>query len=187
VAARPNRGWELGSKTIGIYGLGNAGSSLAEKLSGFGCKIIAYDKYRSEPQENVSLLTLDDFFDQADIVSVHVPLTEETEALFTIEYFKKFRKPILFINTARGEIAPLEDIRTAIDSGKVIQAGLDVLECEKFSGMSQKQKEDFDWLRDSGKVIFSPHVAGWTYESYARINVVLVEKIGAFLEGKDFS
>ena len=183
----PNRGWELGSKTVGIYGFGNAGSSVAEKLAGFGCNIIAYDKYQIVNHEKVSQTTLEVFFEQADIVSVHIPLTTETRGLFSFDYFNNFHKPIIFINTARGEIAPLHDMRAAIESGKINQAGLDVLECEKFSKMSPKQREDFDWLRDSGKLIFSPHVAGWTYESYARINVVLAEKIGAFLERKDFS
>ena len=97
-------------------------------------------------------------------------------------FLEKFRKPIFFINVSRGEIAPLGEIRQALANGLIRKSALDVLECEKFNLMNAEQLENFNWLKDSGKVIFTPHIAGWTHESYARINEVLVEKIVHFLD-----
>jgi D-3-phosphoglycerate dehydrogenase / 2-oxoglutarate reductase len=102
--------------------------------------------------------------------------------MVNLEFFNKFAKPIIFLNTSRGEIVPLADLKAVVEDKKVKMAALDVLECEKLDKMTAKQAAAFSWLKDSGKVIFTPHVAGWTVESYRRINVVLVEKIAAFLD-----
>ena len=178
-----NRGYELGSLTVGIYGYGNTGSTLARKLAGFGCRIIAYDKYLEGVEDKYAeLVDLDTFFKESQILSLHIPLTVETDKLANKAFFEKFAKPIIFINTSRGEIAPLNDIQEALNTGKISMAGLDVLECEKFSKMTDEQTNTFNRIKESGKVLFTPHVAGWTHESYRRINVVLVEKIGAFLD-----
>ena len=178
-----NRGEELGSLTVGIIGYGNTGSSLAKKLSGFGCKVIAYDKYleviSDANAQQVDILTL---YKQTNILSLHLPLTNETRALASASFFRKFENLLIFINTSRGEIAPLADLRSALENGNVQNVGLDVLECEKLDKMSGEQIADFNWLKESGKVLFTPHVAGLTKESYVRINEVLVEKIGAFLD-----
>ena len=178
-----NRGYELGSLTVGIYGYGNTGSTLARKLAGFGCRIIAYDKYLEGVEDKYAeLVDLDTFFKESQILSLHIPLTVETDKLANKAFFEKFAKPIIFINTSRGEIAPLNDIQEALNTGKISMAGLDVLECEKFSKMTDEQTNTFNRIKESGKVLFTPHIAGWTHESYRRINVVLVEKIGAFLD-----
>lgn len=178
-----NRGYELGSLTVGIYGYGNTGSTLARKLAGFGCRIIAYDKYLEGVEDKYAeLVDLDTFFKESQILSLHIPLTVETDKLANKAFFEKFAKPIIFINTSRGEIAPLNDILEALNTGKISMAGLDVLECEKFSKMTDEQTNTFNRIKESGKVLFTPHIAGWTHESYRRINVVLVEKIGAFLD-----
>lgn len=178
-----NRGYELGSLTVGIYGYGNTGSALARKLAGFGCRIIAYDKYlQAIDDEYAELVDLDTFFKESQILSLHIPLTVETDKMANKAFFEKFAKPIIFINTSRGEIAPLNDIQEALNTGKISMAGLDVLECEKFSKMTDEQTNTFNRIKESGKVLFTPHIAGWTHESYRRINVVLVEKIGAFLD-----
>ncbi|RLD21196.1 MAG: phosphoglycerate dehydrogenase [Bacteroidetes bacterium] len=178
-----NRGRELGSLTVGIFGYGNAGSTLAKKLKGFGCRVIAYDKYLDKTDDSdAELVDLKTFYRETEILSMHLPLTNETDQLASTEFFNKFTHSIIFLNTARGEIAPLNDILKAIEDKKILQVGLDVLECEKFAKMTDDQSNTFNRLKESGKVLFTPHVAGWTFESYQRINVVLVEKIGAFLD-----
>ena len=178
----PNRGLELGNMTVGIIGLGNSGLAVAKKLSGFGCQIIAYDKYLEQSTHPNYLTDLNTLFSEADILSLHIPLTHETRAMINQSFLEKFRKPIFFINVSRGEIAPLGEIRRALANGLIRKSALDVLECEKFNLMNAEQLENFNWLKDSGKVIFTPHIAGWTHESYARINEVLVEKIVHFLD-----
>lgn len=178
-----NRGSELGSLTVGIYGYGNTGSAFAKKLSGFGCRVIAYDKYLDKSDNNYAeLVDLDTIFKETQILSLHLPLTDETFHLANNDFFNKFTHQLIFLNTSRGEIAPLKDLKKAVELTKIKLAGLDVLECEKFDKMNVHQSEAFNWLKDSGKVLFTPHVAGWSDESYQRLNVVLVEKIEAFLD-----
>ena len=177
-----NRGLELGSLTVGIYGYGNTGSSVAKKLAGFGCRVIAYDILDKEPDGHADIVDLPTIYRETDVLSLHIPLTADTHQLANGDFFKKFSKPLIFINTSRGEIAPLAALKEAIGNNNICLAGLDVLECEKFARMTDQQKRDFNWLKESGKVHFTPHVAGWTKESYERINVVLADKIAAFLE-----
>ena len=177
-----NRGRELGNMTVGILGLGNSGLAVAKKLSGFGCRVIGYDKYIDPSQHPEYQVDMDQIFQEADILTLHIPLTRETKNLVNEEFLGRFRKSLYFINVSRGEIARLSEVRKAMESGKIIKAALDVMECEKFSKMSEQQSKDFQWLISSGRVIFTPHVAGWSFESYARINEVLLEKIGHFLD-----
>jgi D-3-phosphoglycerate dehydrogenase / 2-oxoglutarate reductase len=177
-----NRGFELGSLTVGIYGYGNTGSSLAKKLTGFGCQVIAYDKYLDSVDENAELVDLDTFFKETQILSLHIPLTDETNRMANVDFFRRFSQQLIFLNTSRGEIAPLADLADAIKAELIRMAALDVLECEKLDKMNEQQYTAFNWLKSSGKVIFTPHVAGWTAESHQRLNVVLVEKIAAFLD-----
>ena len=181
-AREENRGNELSKMTVGLVGLGNSGLAVAKKLGGFGCKVIAYDKYLDASSYPNYLVDESRFFSEVDILSLHIPLTPETDSLLTTEYLNRFSKPLYFINVSRGEIANFATLRTALGSGKIIKAALDVLECEDFSKLSRSQKNDLEWLKKSGKVIFTPHVAGWTYESYERINAVLVEKMVLFLD-----
>ncbi|MEN8248154.1 MAG: NAD(P)-dependent oxidoreductase [Bacteroidota bacterium] len=178
-----NRGYELGSLTVGIIGYGNSGSSLAKKLAGFGCKVIAYDKYIEElPDDNAQMVNMDSIYEETDILSLHIPLTDETRALADNEFFSRFKKNIIFINTSRGEIAPVHNILNAINNEKIKSAGLDVLECEKFSNLSHNQVKLLEELKDTGSVLFTPHIAGWTFESYAKINKVIADKISEFLD-----
>lgn len=173
-----NRGEELGNKTVGIIGYGNMGTSLAKKLSAFGCKIIAFDKYK--PVFNNSFaqsVSLAQIKEETDILSLHIPLTKETSELTSGNFFSDFKKNIIFINSSRGEIAPLDSIAEAIKKGTILKAGLDVLENEKLNTLTTNQSSSFEFLRNSGKVIFTPHVAGWSKESYQRIGEVLVKKI----------
>lgn len=171
-----NRGIELSGKTVGIIGYGFMGSSFAKKLRGFDVNIIAYDKYKSGfGDEFVKEVSMEQIVRHSDILSLHIPLTRETRQLVDDEYLFHFKKPIFLLNTARGEIVNTSAVLKAIKEGKILGAGLDVLESEKFPALGQQPW--FDELINSGKIILSPHVAGWTVESYRKISEVLGEKL----------
>ncbi len=173
-----NRGYELMGKTIGIMGYGNMGKSFAKRLSGFGVKVLAYDKYKMDfGDELVEEVNWEKLKAEADVLSIHVPLTPETRNFFTLEELQGFAKPIWLINTARGEVISFATLNAAFDQGILRGAVLDVLENEKFQKFSPEQKAEFEKLAERSNVIFSPHVAGWTFESYVKINEVLVKKI----------
>jgi D-3-phosphoglycerate dehydrogenase len=171
-----NRGFELKGKTIGIIGYGNMGKAVASRLSSFGMSILAYDKYAPSADYPASMEQL---FEQADILSLHVPLTAETRGLISVEFLASFKKPILLINSSRGPIAPLEPLLHGLRSGQIKGLALDVLPNEKLSSWSPVEKELFAEIAAFPATIFSPHVAGWTTESYYKINEVLLEKIKA--------
>lgn len=173
-----NRGHELMGKTIGIMGYGNMGKSFAKRLAGFGVKVLAYDKYKMDyGNELVQEVMWEKVKAEADILSIHVPLTSETRNFFTLEELESFAKPFWLINTARGEVISFATLNEALDRGILRGAVLDVLENEKFQKFSHEQKNQFEKLAARTNVIFSPHVAGWTFESYEKINKVLVKKI----------
>lgn len=177
-----NRGDELMGKTVGILGYGNNGKATAERLKAFGCRILAFDKFKSDfSDEFVEESTMQQIFEEADILSLHIPLTNETLKMVNTAFINQFHKKIYFINAARGEIVVLDDLVEALENGKVKGACLDVLENEKLSKLTPQQKTTFDKLASSNRVILTPHVAGWTHESYIRINEVLIEKIKRFL------
>ena len=179
-----NRGTEIQGKTIAIIGYGNMGSAFAEKLSGFGANVIAYDKYKTGFSElYVKEVQMEEVFSDADIVSLHVPLTDETRQMVNQSYLEKFSKPVYLLNTARGQCVDTAALMDAIDTGKVLGAALDVLEYEKFSFEnldSESLPESFRRLIRSDKVILSPHIAGWTHESHFKMAQILVEKISSF-------
>lgn len=173
-----NRGEELSGKTVGLIGYGNMGQAFAKRLTGFGCKILAYDKYKSAfGSTDCTEVTMDAIYDDTDILSLHIPLTRETKGMVTYDYLNRFRKNIILVNTARGEIVNLNELNRALESGKVRGAALDVLENEKLTRLSIEQKQAFESLKGKSNVIFTPHIAGWTYESHVKINVALVDKI----------
>lgn len=181
-----NRGIELKGKTVGILGYGFMGQAFAERLKGFGVTTIAYDKYKkgfsSEIVEEVSIKQLQE---QTDILSIHLPLTEETKFMVDAEFIQQFEKDFYLINTARGKNVATIDLVQAIRSGKIKGACLDVLEYEEISFEALNQKvlpEAFQYLAQSEKVILTPHVAGWTEESYFKLSNVLADKIIAKLE-----
>jgi len=154
------------------------GKAVAEKLSGLGCEVIAYDKYKIDYSDQfVRETTMEEIFERADIFSLHVPLTAETENLVNKQYLERFQKNIVFINAARGKIVPLDDLIKVLDSGKVKYAALDVLENENLNQMTSSEQAVFNALIKCDNVLFSPHVGGWTFESYENFSGVLVEKI----------
>ena len=174
-----NRGIELSGKTVGIIGYGNNGSALAKLLSGFDTKVLAYDKYKRKYTSKYAIESdIQTIFEQTDILSLHIPLSEETQHLVNDRFLKQFHKPIYLINTSRGPCLDTKSLVENLKSGKVLGACLDVLEHEKtsFENLS-KQTTDLKQLIDSDKVILSPHIAGWTKESELKIAQVLLRKI----------
>jgi len=176
-----NRGYEIAGKTLGIIGYGLMGSSLAQKLSGFGARVIAYDKYKNGfSGQLVQEVTLEELQQQADIVSLHLPLTDETHYYADAAFFASFAKSIYFINTARGKNTDTQALVDALKSGKVRGACLDVIEYEKASLEGLEKDPSLTAMRDligMSNVILSPHIAGWTHESYEKLSSVLADKI----------
>jgi len=173
-----NRGIELKGKTVGIFGYGNMGKAFTKRLKGFDVEVLAYDKYKSGfGDRDVKEVSMEELQEKADILSIHVPLTDETRMFFDNEVLSAFKKPIWLINTARGEVISFSSINRALDKGQILGAILDVLENEKFDQFTPAQKEEFDRLASRNNVLFTPHVAGWTFESYEKINEVLVKQI----------
>jgi D-3-phosphoglycerate dehydrogenase len=173
-----NRGVELKGKTVGIFGYGNMGEAFAKRLTGFGVNVLVYDKYKKDfGKKGVQEVTWETLKQETDVLSIHVPLTAETRDFFTLDELKSFSKPIWLINTARGEVIRMETINQALDQGILKGVVLDVLENEKFERFSPEQKLQFELLAKRENVLFTPHVAGWTVESYQKINEVLVKQI----------
>ena len=176
-----NRGLEIAGKTVGIIGYGNMGSAFAKKLSGFDCKVMAHDKYKKGfGNELVEEVDLETIFQETDILSIHLPLSDETNYFVNGGFLSKFRKPIYIINTARGNNVCIGDLVEGIKNSTVLGACLDVLEYETKSFETinaESLPEDFKYLAQSDKVILSPHVAGWTQESYMKLSSFLADKI----------
>ncbi|MDB5154636.1 MAG: phosphoglycerate dehydrogenase [Mucilaginibacter sp.] len=171
-----NRGYELKGKTVGIIGYGFMGKSFAKKLSGFEVNVIAYDKYKTGFSDQYAReVSMEEIVKHADVISFHVPLTAETKGLVNDEYLFHFKKPIFLLNTSRGKVVKTKAILNAIKQGKILGAGLDVLEVEKFPVLAEQ--EWFEELKQCGKVILTPHVAGWTFDSYRRISEVMADKL----------
>ena len=179
-----NRGIEIKGKTVGIIGYGNMGSSFAKRLSSFDCRILAYDKYKKDfGDEFVKECGMNEIFSEADILSLHVPLTNETQGFYNKNFFNRFEKSIYLVNTARGPVLPLKDLLSLMDEGRILGAALDVLENEKINRLSELEEQNFRNLISRKNVIMTPHVGGWTFESYQKINEVLIGKIKTmFLE-----
>jgi len=187
-----HRGRELKSLTVGIVGYGHMGSAVAERLAGFGCPVLAYDKHKegwgespsvSPPLPHVQPVGWDAFCREADVVSLHLPWTAETKGLVDDAWLNGFEKPVILLNTARGPIVQTAALLRPLDDGRVTGACLDVLEFEGRSlegldGLSDPDaREAFERLLAHPRVLLSPHVAGWTVESYVKLSTVLADKI----------
>ncbi len=176
-----NRGLELKGKTVGIMGYGNMGAAFAKRLQGFDVETLAYDKYKTRFSDNyakkVDLKTL---FENADILSLHVPLTEETHYMVDNKFLQSFKKDIYLINTSRGKVIKTSDLVDKLKLGKVKGSCLDVLEYENMIMDKLDPEalgEDFKYLIHADNVLLSPHVAGWTVESKYKLADVLATKI----------
>lgn len=176
----PNRGIELMGKTVGIIGYGNMGSAFARRLSGFGVKVISYDKYKKNYADNYTTeVSINEIFGQTDVLSLHVPLQNDTFYMINDTFIKKFNKPFYLINTARGKIVNTTDLVKNLKSGKILGAALDVLEYEKvsFENLSTEKNEEIEYLQNAENIILTPHIAGLTYDSNLKLAQVTVDKI----------
>lgn len=176
-----NRGEELDGKTIAIIGYGNNGAAFAKKLRGFDVKVMAYDKYKQNFGDHfVQECTLEAIYEQADVVSFHIPQNEETKKLFNLSFLNRMKKPFYLLNLSRGQIVDTSTLVYGLQNKMIKGAGLDVLEYEKKSFESffdQEMPPEFSYLIASEKVVLTPHVGGWTTESYIKLSAVLAEKI----------
>ncbi len=176
-----NRGIELSGKTLGIIGYGNTGSAFAQCISGFGMKVLAYDKYKSGFGSHLAKeADMEEIFRCADVLSLHIPLNEETRYLADAKYFSKFKKRIYLINTSRGEVVNTEGLLAALESRQILGAALDVLEYEHLSFEhldTDSLPGSFRRLAELPNVVLTPHVAGWTNESQVKLSTVLAKKI----------
>lgn len=176
-----NRGWEIKGKTIGIIGFGNTGSTVAKKLSGFECKVLAYDKYLTQSSSEFALLvSLEQLLETADVISFHVPLTSETQGMLNAELIGKMKEGVVLINTSRGKVASNRAVWEGIKGGKVRSYACDVLENENFNNLNEDEKTLLKEMTSGNQVIITPHVAGWSTESYYKIGAVLSEKLSGF-------
>jgi len=175
---KENTGTELGGNVLGIIGYGNTGSCLAKKLSGFDMTILAYDKYKTGFSNNyVQESSLKMIFEKADIVSLHLPLTIETNCFANESFFNSFKKSILFANTSRGSLVVLEDLKAAIETSKVRGALLDVIEKEPIEVLVTAKKDLAEWFLKSPQIIITPHIAGWTKEAKYKMAKILAERL----------
>lgn len=175
-----NRGIEISGKTVGIIGYGNNGSAFANILKGFKVKILAYDKYLSDyPYQS----GMEEIYKEADIISLHVPLTDETRYLVNDNFINQFKKNFYLINISRGECVKTKSLVNHLKTGKLQGACLDVLETEEksFNNLNKNVlNDDMNYILNSDKIILSPHIAGWTLESNIKIAEVLLEKVTIF-------
>ena len=176
-----NRGEEIGGKTIGLLGYGYMGRAFARRLSSFGCTVLAHDSNPAVPADDyATLVSLPELQARADVLSLHIPYSSANHHFVNESVLGGFAKPIWVVNTARGEVLDHAALVQGIQAGNVRGAALDVLDNEKLNTLSPIQQAAFDFLKTAPNVVLTPHVGGWTHESYVRINEVLVEKIRAF-------
>jgi len=176
-----NRGIELTGKTIGIIGYGNMGKSFAKCLAGFDCTVLAYDKHKKNISDNYACeSSLETIQEKADIISFHTPYLPSTHHYLSEDFIAKMKHPFYVINTSRGKVVHTDELVKGLKSNKILGACLDVLEYEKssFENMfDNNMPESFKYLVSSPKVLLSPHVAGWTVESYEKLSTILADKI----------
>ena len=175
-----NRGIEMSGKTVAIIGYGNNGSAFAKLLQGFQVRILAYDKYLSNyPYQS----SMEEIYNEADIISLHIPLTEETKYLVNHNFINQFKKNLYLINISRGKCVEIRSVVDHLKNGKLLGACLDVLESEEISFNDVNRdilNNDMNYILNSNKTILSPHIAGWTLESNIKIAEVLLEKVTIF-------
>jgi D-3-phosphoglycerate dehydrogenase len=174
-----NRADALMGKTVGIIGLGHTGNAFASRLQSFGVKIMAHDKYKQEtPLQNVEFVDLATLCANADVVSLHLPLTPETHHYASTSFFASLVKSPYFINTCRGKVADTAAIITALKNGQIKGAGLDVLENENLGSYSEVERVQLEWLWKQSNVIITPHIAGYSHEAFYLMAKIVLDKLG---------
>jgi len=177
-----NRGEEIGGKVVGLLGYGHMGKAFAQRLSAFGCTVLAYDHDpQCTPDQYATLVTLAELQQRAEILSLHIPYSAANHHFVDEPFLTGFQNAFWLLNTARGEVLDHTALVQALGTGHVRGAGLDVLDNEKLATLTPAQQANFDTLQADPNVVFSPHIGGWTHQSYQRINEVLTRKIRAFL------
>ena len=175
-----NRGHELEGKTVGIIGYGNMGKSFAKKLRGFDVTVLCHDILPNMGNENATQVSLSELQERADVLSLHTPWTPETDKMINSNFINQFKKSFWLVNTARGNSVVTADLVEALKSGKILGAGLDVLEYEKLSFETLFEGEKpaaFEYLLQAENVLLTPHIAGWTFESHQKLAQTIVDKI----------
>jgi len=173
-----NRGIELEKKTIGIIGYGNTGQAFAKKLQGFNCQILSYDKYKQGfGDKYVTESNMESIYDNCDIISLHVPLSNETQHLINTKFIDKMKKPFYLLNTSRGSVISNKDLVKGLDNKQILGAALDVIENESFKFNSIHPDSNFTYLVNCKNVIITPHIAGLSKESNKKLSEVLINKI----------
>ena len=179
-----NRGEEISGKTVGLLGYGHMGRAFGRRLSAFGCTVLAHDTDPNCPaDDHAALVSLPELQARADVLSLHIPYSATNHQFVGEALLAGCARPLWLLNTARGEVLDHAALVRGLAAGRVRGAALDVLENERLGTLTPPQQATFDYLRSAPNVVLSPHVGGWTHQSYARINVVLVEKIRAFRAG----
>lgn len=176
-----NRGYELEGKTIGLIGYGNMGKSFAKKLSGFDVTALCYDIQENVGDDNATQVSLSELQKKSDVLSLHIPWTPQTDKMVNSNFINQFSKSFWFINTSRGNNLKTDDLVAALQSGKILGAGLDVLEYEKLSFenlfIDAEKPAAFQYLLQAENVLLTPHIAGWTFESHEKLAQTIVDKI----------
>jgi len=178
-----NRGDELKGKTVGIIGYGNMGNAFAKRLQGFDVDVICYDILPNKGNEFAKQVSLEEFFNSAQVVSLHTPQTPETMQMINADFINQFKQPFYFVNTARGKSVVTKDLVEAMKAGKVLGAALDVLEFEKSSFerlVASDLPEEFQYLIEADNVVLAPHIAGWTHQSKIKLAEFIRDKIIAW-------